>query len=173
MLIGVLHAFGILIFPKITLVLVFLVMAVVLVVRPHGLMGASRRPGQHAWRCRASRCCRRATPLKQRLVARRWRGLAGCCRCCSAIYALSVLTELVILALFAASLHFIMGPGGLASFGHAAYFGLGAYGAALAAKWLAAPMAAGAAGRAVAGRPRAASCSAGSACGCRASISPC
>jgi branched-chain amino acid transport system permease protein len=49
----------------------------------------------------------------------------------------------VILTLFAASLHFMMGPGGLASFGHAAYFGLGAYGAALAAKWLAAPMAAG------------------------------
>ena len=49
----------------------------------------------------------------------------------------------MILTLFAASLHFIMGPGGMASFGHAAYFGLGAYGAALAAKWLAAPMAAG------------------------------
>jgi branched-chain amino acid transport system permease protein len=33
-----------------------------------------------------------------------------------------------------------MGPGGMHSFGHAAYFGLGAYGAALLAKWLAAPM---------------------------------
>jgi branched-chain amino acid transport system permease protein len=40
-------------------------------------------------------------------------------------------------------LHFIMGPGGMASFGHAAYFGAGAYGAALAVKWFAAPMAAG------------------------------
>jgi branched-chain amino acid transport system permease protein len=37
----------------------------------------------------------------------------------------------------------MMGPGGLASFGHAAYFGLGAYGAALATKWLAAPMVGG------------------------------
>ena len=34
-------------------------------------------------------------------------------------------------ALFAASLHFIMGPAGMHSFGHAAYFGLGAYAAAL------------------------------------------
>jgi branched-chain amino acid transport system permease protein len=42
--------------------------------------------------------------------------------------------------LFATSLHFIMGPGGMHSFGHAAYFGLGAYAAALLAKWLAAPM---------------------------------
>jgi ABC-type branched-subunit amino acid transport system permease subunit len=33
-----------------------------------------------------------------------------------------------------------MGPGGMHSFGHAAYFGLGAYGAALLVKWLAAPM---------------------------------
>src|SRR5262245_61642318 len=33
-----------------------------------------------------------------------------------------------------------MGPGGMPSFGHAAYFGLGAYGAGLAVKFLAAPM---------------------------------
>jgi len=42
--------------------------------------------------------------------------------------------------LFAASLHFIMGPGGMHSFGHAAYFGLGAYGAALLVRSLALPM---------------------------------
>ncbi len=55
-------------------------------------------------------------------------------------YILLTLTELLIFALFAASLHFMMGPGGMASFGHAAYFGLGAYGAALAVKWLGASM---------------------------------
>jgi len=54
-----------------------------------------------------------------------------------------VLTEILILALFAASLHFMMGPGGMPSFGHAAYFGLGAYGAALLVKYWAAPMALG------------------------------
>ena len=42
-----------------------------------------------------------------------------------------LLTDILVFALFAVSLHFIMGPGGMASFGHAAYFGLGAYGAAL------------------------------------------
>ncbi|MBV8447970.1 MAG: branched-chain amino acid ABC transporter permease, partial [Hyphomicrobiales bacterium] len=55
----------------------------------------------------------------------------------------------------AASLHFLMGLGGMASFGHAAFFGIGAYGAALALtalQWpiaaclLAAPLAAGLAG---------------------------
>ncbi|MEP6970948.1 MAG: branched-chain amino acid ABC transporter permease, partial [Betaproteobacteria bacterium] len=39
--------------------------------------------------------------------------------------------DLLTAALFATSLHFMMGPGGMVSFGHAAYFGLGAYGAAL------------------------------------------
>src|SRR5207247_5810610 len=47
--------------------------------------------------------------------------------------------DVLIAILFATSLHFIMGPGGMHSFGHAAYFGLGAYGAGLMVKFLAAP----------------------------------
>jgi branched-chain amino acid transport system permease protein len=50
------------------------------------------------------------------------------------------LTDILVFALFAASLHFMMGPGGMASFGHAAYFGLGAYGAGLLLLRFAAPM---------------------------------
>ncbi len=41
---------------------------------------------------------------------------------------------MLVLALFAASLQLLMGTGGMASFGHAAYFGIGAYAAALAVK---------------------------------------
>ncbi|MCW0235016.1 MAG: branched-chain amino acid ABC transporter permease [Ferrovibrio sp.] len=41
-------------------------------------------------------------------------------------------TEIMIMALFACSLNLIMSYGGMVSFGHAAYFGLGAYGFALA-----------------------------------------
>ncbi|MBS0414021.1 MAG: branched-chain amino acid ABC transporter permease, partial [Proteobacteria bacterium] len=48
--------------------------------------------------------------------------------------------DLLVASLFAASLHFIMGPAGMHSFGHAAYFGLGAYGAALAVRKLGLPM---------------------------------
>ena len=48
--------------------------------------------------------------------------------------------DLMIAALFAASLHFIMGPAGMHSFGHAAYFGLGAYGAALLVRSIGLPM---------------------------------
>jgi branched-chain amino acid transport system permease protein len=49
----------------------------------------------------------------------------------SPAYALILLTDIFVFALFAASLHFLLGPAGLHSFGHAAYFGLGAYGAGI------------------------------------------
>jgi branched-chain amino acid transport system permease protein len=51
-----------------------------------------------------------------------------------------LMIDILIAVLFATSLHFIMGPGGMHSFGHAAYFGLGAYGAALLFKALSLPM---------------------------------
>jgi branched-chain amino acid transport system permease protein len=47
-------------------------------------------------------------------------------------YTLVLATDVLVFALFAASLQLMMGTGGMASFGHAAYFGLGAYGAAIA-----------------------------------------
>jgi branched-chain amino acid transport system permease protein len=49
----------------------------------------------------------------------------------AARYQLSLLTDLLIFGLFAVSLDLIMGYTGMVSFGHAAYFGLGAYGSAL------------------------------------------
>src|SRR5262249_41619030 len=55
-------------------------------------------------------------------------------------YALVLGVDVLIAVLFATSLHFIMGPGGMHSFGHAAYFGLGAYGAGLLVKWAAAAL---------------------------------
>ncbi len=141
LLIGELHAFGILAFPRITLVLVFAVMAVVLVLRPQGLLGRSADPPAAG----------AATPEVSIGPAPRALRLAGAGALLAAValppflggYALSVLTDMAAMVLFAASLHFIMGPGGMASFGHAAYFGAGAYGAALAVKWLAAPMVVG------------------------------
>jgi branched-chain amino acid transport system permease protein len=49
----------------------------------------------------------------------------------AARYQLSILTDLLIFGLFALSLDLIMGFTGMVSFGHAAYFGLGAYASAL------------------------------------------
>jgi branched-chain amino acid transport system permease protein len=46
-------------------------------------------------------------------------------------YQLSILTDLLIFGLFALSLDLLIGYTGMVSFGHAAYFGLGAYGSSL------------------------------------------
>ncbi|WP_456316877.1 ABC transporter permease [Teichococcus globiformis] len=141
LLIGELHAFGILVFPRITLVLVFLVMAVVLVLRPYGLLG--RKPEGEPPASELAPPLPGPTPrwvsgfllaaLVTLLAVSPWLGE----------YPLILLADFVALALFAASLHFIMGPGGMASFGHAAYFGAGAYAAALLSHHFAAPMEAG------------------------------
>ena len=51
-----------------------------------------------------------------------------------------VTTEIAIVALFATAFNLLMGFGGMVSFGHAAYFALGAYAAAILVKQAAFPM---------------------------------
>ncbi|MCG7854161.1 MAG: branched-chain amino acid ABC transporter permease [Methanosarcinaceae archaeon] len=51
-----------------------------------------------------------------------------------------VTTEMIIMALFATSLNLILGFGGMVSFGHAAFFGVGAYTVALLMKKAGAPL---------------------------------
>jgi branched-chain amino acid transport system permease protein len=136
-IVSLLNSFGILILPKISLVLAFLVMAAVLSVRPWGLFGQKPAPA----RAMVSRA-----RLWRALDARGWWAAAVIAGALAAAplalsdYALGVAAEVLIFALFAASLHLLMSVGGLASFGHAAYFGLGSYGAALAVKMLGAPL---------------------------------
>ena len=138
--IGTVHVAGIdFSFSKLTLVVEFLVMAVVLVVRPWGLMGrpqgASRNAGpvEAPLRTADQRMQVAGLVLLIVLLALPWWG-AGM------PYATVLGIDLLTAALFAASLHFIMGPAGMHSFGHAAYFGLGAYAAALLVLRLKLPM---------------------------------
>jgi branched-chain amino acid transport system permease protein len=131
LLIGQLQAFGILAFPKITLVLVFLLMAVVLVVKPWGLLGkpAVAAAGQSAIPegiLSLVRFGRFDTILAVLAVAALLSiPLIG------DSYTTKVAVEVMVFALAAFSLQFLMGVGGLVSFGHAAYFGIGAYAAGL------------------------------------------
>jgi branched-chain amino acid transport system permease protein len=137
-------------FSKLTLVVEFIVMAIVLVVRPWGLLGKQ----QAVQRAAATHI---EAPLRP---GPRWLTVAALALLAVLFvlpalgtpYTLVLMIDILAFALFAASLHFIMGPGGMASFGHAAYFGLGAYGAGLllkAANWsmtpalIAAPFVAG------------------------------
>jgi branched-chain amino acid transport system permease protein len=135
-LIGVIDAFGVLILPNASLVLIFVVMAIILIVRPWGLLG--RAEGQP----RAAGGA--IVPERGRAIGPQWpfallAALVALPPLMPTFY-VQVLTEVLAFALFAASLHLLMSTGGMVSFGHAAVFGLGAYGAALFLTWTPTPM---------------------------------
>jgi branched-chain amino acid transport system permease protein len=130
-------------FSKFTLVAEFLVMALVLIARPYGLLGRAQAAVRSI--AEPEDPIRPATPMLKGLGAAvlllllflPW--LAQMPAYGSPFFLVFGI-DMLIAVIFAASLHFIMGPGGMHSFGHAAYFGLGAYGAALLVKSLGAPM---------------------------------
>jgi branched-chain amino acid transport system permease protein len=119
-------------FSKLTLVAEFVVMAVVLMLRPWGLLG---RPQAVS---RMSSSIEKPLKLAPSSLLWFW-ALAGLVlmilpqASSQSPYTIVLAIDLLTAVLFAASLHFIMGPAGMHSFGHAAYFGLGAYVAALLA----------------------------------------
>src|SRR5881296_3620435 len=135
-LIGVIDAFGVLVLPRASLVVPFVVMAVVLIVRPWGLLGRPEVQQRTAGGAIVTAGTVRVPP--------RW--VAAVLAALLAVppflptFHVWVLVEILAFALFAASLHLLMGTGGMVSFGHAASFGLGAYGAALCVTWAKAPM---------------------------------
>jgi branched-chain amino acid transport system permease protein len=124
-------------FSKLTLVVEFVLMALTLALRPWGFAGRPLRglreaPGtiEHV-----------RTPTRRFwVIATAIAALLALLPAVADDYALVLATDCAIFALFAASLHFLMGPGGLTSFGHAAYFGVGAYAAGLLAKQAGASM---------------------------------
>jgi branched-chain amino acid transport system permease protein len=129
MLIGVIHALGLNFFPQATLVLVFLTMAVVLVWRPQGLAGSTAHTEQ-----------RESVPVFSLWPV----GFGGRAAWVALFVGLTLLAwgqgdygrslaeDVMVMMLFGLSLQWMMALGGLVSFGHAAFFALGAYGAALA-----------------------------------------
>ncbi len=133
LLIGLVHALGIVLFPQATLVLVFLTMAVVLVFRPQGINGLPnaahetgggvRQAAQKFHGLRAGRVWMFAIATAFVLLAAlAWAGGS---------YWQALAADALILMVFGISLQAMMALGGLVSFGHAAFFALGGYGAAL------------------------------------------
>ena len=148
LLIGVLNAFGVLVLPKISIVLIFVVMAVVLIVRPWGLLGRPeiqlRAAGGAVAEVKPSRAGRLWIKAGIKAGINAWLG-AGVLLLAALPWALPtfwvwLVVEIFAFVLFAASLHLLMGLGGMVSFGHAAYFGIGAYAAALLLKLAGWPM---------------------------------
>jgi branched-chain amino acid transport system permease protein len=143
---GTVHVFGIdFSFSKLTLVVEFLVMAVVLIWKPLGLMGKAAAATRNAAEIEAP-----LAPADKRTKMFGYIVLALLLLLPVVgiyfPYAVVLMIDILVAVLFAASLHFIMGPGGMHSFGHAAYFGLGAYGAGLLIKQAGFPMEAALAG---------------------------
>ncbi|MFA5632736.1 MAG: ABC transporter permease [Porticoccaceae bacterium] len=137
---GTVNVFGVdFAFPRLTLVVEFIFMALVLIVRPWGLLGRSQTG--------AVRSEPIGSPLRPASFGLRlWLGLlvvfiwlVPLALPHHPVLALMLL-DIAIAALFALSLHFMMGPGGMPSFGHAAFYGLGAYAAALLLKLAGVPM---------------------------------
>lgn len=138
-LISVLNVFGVSYLPQSTLVLMYVVMAIVLTVRPYGLLGREEVVGEHGQVGEPERPIKPAgmrvrIAVLVLLVALFALPLTG------SHFLVILSTDIIIFCLFAASLHFLLGLGGLVSFGHAAYFGGGAYVAGLLVVHADAPM---------------------------------
>jgi len=134
-LIGVAKAFCIgLGVSKLTLVVEFVIMGLVLVMRPYGLLG---KPPAMA-RATGEAPPPLAPPRRWAVAA--WLALFLLVPLLGDRYVTVLATDIACFALFAVSLHFIMGPAGMVSFGHAAYFGIGAYAGALLFKKAGLPM---------------------------------
>ncbi len=134
-IIGQLNAFGIVIFPKSTLVLVFLLMAAVLIVRPYGLLGRAEPLSLRVILPEGFANLAPPSLLMRRIGLVAFAGLFLIPLVADA-YTLKISIEILIFALAAFALAFLIGNGGVVSFGHAAYFGIGAYAAGLAVKRL-------------------------------------
>ena len=120
-------------FPKLTLAAEFIVMAIVLALKPQGLLGtpptATATTALPEQRELVRPPSRRDAQIAAALLV-----LAIALPFAADEYALVLATDILVAALFAASLQFLIGTGGMTSFGHAAYFGVGAYSAAVAVK---------------------------------------
>lgn len=126
-------------FSQLTLVMQFVLMALVLIFRPWGLLG---KPQQSLPRALHSELPLNPASATYKVFALvifvvlatfplledQWP------------YLMLIMQDGLMMMLFASSLYFIAGPAGMVSFGHAAYFGVGAYTAALLVTQLAWPM---------------------------------
>src|SRR3982075_3613377 len=128
LLIGEIDTFGKAYFPSLALFLIYLVMAVVLLVRPQGLFGIKYTGGSAA--PAGTTVSTPATPQMR---------TAGLLVLLAMLafpflvtdYPRALIAEIYIFAIFAMSLDLLLGFTGLMSLGHAAFFGLGAYAVAI------------------------------------------
>lgn len=116
--------------PKLSLVLEFLVMAFVLILRPWGLLGKPLSLSRNS--NPQERPYRSFSPTSRVIVMVLVLALIFLPQLSTdSPYNLVLAIDLLTATLFASSLFLLMGPSGMNSFGHSAFFGCGAYMAAL------------------------------------------
>ena len=146
LIIGVANAFGTVYLPDLTQFLIYLILIIVLLIKPSGLLGRkvdvnkaieadlekTGSKGHPDPMPRAEVVIRdgRLTPKMSAFRAVPYLVCVVFLLLCPLFLkptTVSMLSKCLIFALFAASLDVVMGYGGMRSFGHAAYFGLGGY----------------------------------------------
>jgi len=145
--IGLINAFGVRYFPNLAAFTIYLVLIVILLIKPSGLLGRKTDVNRAVEERPAGKPAKwRITPLQledavtKHGVKLGWRyslfRLAPFLLILAVLIlvpifvgapAQSIMTKVLIYALFAVSLDIIMGYGGMRSFGHAAFFGMGGY----------------------------------------------
>lgn len=129
LLIGIADTLGKAYFPSAAMFMIYLVMVIVLIVQPRGLFGLLKSPETSVMQAASPSAAgppSRAvtwTLYAVALVLLAFLPLYG------GSYLVNLVTEVLIFGIFAMSLDLLLGYTGLASFGHAAFFGLGAYAA--------------------------------------------
>ena len=118
-IISVLNVFGVTYAPQSTLVLMFVVMVIVLMFRPFGLLGKEEIAGEHGQTGEPERPIKPAGN-RMRLLVMAGLFILALLPFYGGNFAVVLVTDIMIFCLFAASLHFMLGQGGLVSFGHAA-----------------------------------------------------
>lgn len=146
LIIGVANAFGTVYLPNLTPFLMYLILIIVLLIKPSGLLGRKvdvnkaieadlEKTGAkgHGDPMPRAEYVIRGGRLTPKMAAFRAIPYAAfilfmvLCPLFMKPVTLSMLSKCMVFALFAASLDVVMGYGGMRSFGHAAYFGLGGY----------------------------------------------
>jgi branched-chain amino acid transport system permease protein len=123
LLIGIADTFGKAYLPNLALFLIYLLMAVVLLVRPQGMFGIAHSHAASAPTVAPDT----ATTSRGRVVALLVLAAMIAFPFMVPSYPRQLVAEIYIFAIFAMSLDLLLGYTGLMSLGHAAFFGLGAY----------------------------------------------
>src|SRR5271165_5206626 len=127
LLIGVADTFGKAYLPNLALFLIYLLMAVVLLVRPQGMFGIVHSHAVSAPTVAPETMSSSKTRLTALLVLVAMIAFPFLV----SSYPRQLVAEIYIFAIFAMSLELLLGYTGLMSLGHAAFFGLGAYAVAI------------------------------------------